>query len=107
MKNHKALIILIIRLFSWDILLYPVFVFKNDPGPLCSEMILVPFCPRGLVWGTWMSQEVIGSMVNGSMGYFTDPYKCRINWGEKTPLILTYRVVFRGVQGDGGFPNIP
>ena len=25
--------------------------------------------------------EVIGSMVNGSMGYFTDPYKWGSPWG--------------------------
>ena len=27
--------------------------------------------------------EVIGSMAIGSMGYFTDPYKWGIPWGEK------------------------
>ena len=27
--------------------------------------------------------EVNGSMVNGSMGYFTDPYKWGMNWGYK------------------------
>ena len=31
---------------------------------------------------------VIGSMVIGSMGYFTDPYKWGMNWGYN-PLVLT------------------
>ena len=37
---------------------------------------------------TWMSRvpEVNGSMVIGSMGYFTDPYKWGIPWGEKNHL---------------------
>ena len=32
--------------------------------------------------------RAIGSMVNGSMSYFTDPYKWGMNWGYN-PLILT------------------
>ena len=36
-------------------------------------------------------QEVNGSMVIGSMGYFTDPYKWGMNWGYNllTNLLLT------------------
>ena len=33
-------------------------------------------------------QEVNGSMVIGSMGYFTDPYEWGIPWGYN-PMILT------------------
>ena len=37
----------------------------------------------------------LGSIVNGSMAYFTDPYKWGIPWGYN-PLILTFDPNFLG-----------
>ena len=41
---------------------------------------------KGLYLGlTWMSCWKLGSMVNGSMGYFT--YKWGMNWGYNLPIV--------------------
>ena len=45
-------------------------------------------------------KEVIGSMVIGSMGYFTDPYKWGIPWGF-SPLILAIDPNFLGHPSKG------
>ena len=56
---------------------------KKKNGTSKKENLKVPppvGCP---------GQEVDGSMVNGSMGYVTDPYKWGI-FGIINPLILTF-----------------
>ena len=58
-----------------------------------------------------MSRWKLGSMVNGSMGYFTDPYKWGIPWGYnpliRSPLILTSFPGHPRNQEHAHPPNLP